>query len=605
MPQSSQGVESSGQPATERTSMPDKESEKCLMRELKTSLSRAQAKDKELMKCVLEQGRRLEEALGEQRCTLLGHQKMLAEQHHLLVSVDKRLACISVNPFLEPPPRPYVAVEPEFGAPETTGLEVGKINEEEGEEDMSQSSADHKREIMRRVVGSTVEQEYLSSAANAHKSIFTKIVGNAGEDQGRAWTVNSVITSSAVTPTQNLGQNDDLRVRCARFVMGQTFNLIAGALIIANAIFIFLQTDHAARHIGEELPPIYPTAETFFFACFFWEVVLRIWVFRGSFFCGPEWRWNLVDLLIISTAAFEEIMKLMQDGGRITAITGLRVLRSVKVTRIVRMIQQLRVFRDLRIMLASIISTFFTLGWAILCLLMIKLGFSVFFLTVTTEYQALHGQVLEFEPFFSSMPVMVFRLFQLTTGGFDWKELADLLSFSTLAVVVLCMYIAFMNYAILNILVGICCDTASRTADDDFEISLLAEQDREDNATGKLKTFFHDIDTDGSGKITWKEVDSHLNDSFVHSTFRKLDLERSHLKTFFDLLKNKEEKEPSISIDEFIRGCTRLRYNVKNIDLIAANHAQQESSRRQFKELSKKIDSLHRATDAIAGLKRH
>merc|ERR1719223_1193406 len=148
-----------------------------------------------------------------------------------------------------------------------------------------------------------------------------------------------------------------------------------------------------------------------------------------------------------------------------------------------------------------------TLGWAILCLVMIKLAFSVFFLSVTTEYEAVHGQVLEFEPFFRSMPIMVLRLFQLTTGGFDWKELADLLSFSPLAVAMLCMYVAFMNYAILNILIGICCDTASKTADEDFEISLHAEQNREDNATGKLKRFFHHIDTDGSGKITWKELD--------------------------------------------------------------------------------------------------
>lgn len=289
-------------------------------------------------------------------------------------------------------------------------------------------------------------------------------------------------------------------------------------------------------------------------------------------------------------------MKLLGVRDRVAkGVTAFRVLRSI------RMIRMLRVCRELRIMVTSIISTVRTLGWAIFCLVMIQLGFSLFFLTITTDYQSDHGQMLEFQPFFGSMPRMVLSLFQITTGGFDWRELSDLLSFSPVTVFVLCLYVSMMFYAIMNILIGICCETASKTAEEDFEVSIVAEQEREDNAITRLKQFFADVDSDGSGNITWKELDRYLQRRAVHTCFKKLGLERWHLKTFFDLLKSEKEEDPAIGIDDFVRGCTRLRYNVKNIDLIAASHSQQDSQMKRFNELNDKIDSLYTALVVPSG----
>merc|ERR1712008_422738 len=50
---------------------------------------------------------------------------------------------------------------------------------------------------------------------------------------------------------------------------------------------------------------------------------------------------------------------------------------------------------------------------------------------------------------------------------------------------------------------------------------------------------------------------------------------------------------PSIAIEQFIRGCMRLRCNVKNIDLIAASHEQREMHIQNFHDLRSKIDKLH------------
>merc|ERR1719362_861968 len=106
--------------------------------------------------------------------------------------------------------------------------------------------------------------------------------------------------------------------------------------------------------------------------------------------------------------------------------------------------------------------------------------FSTYFLTVVSDYQATHGIDPQLEIYFGSLQTMVLTLFQVTTGGFDWREICDLLmAFSPASVVVLCIYVSMMEYAIMNILTGICCHTANKTAEDDFDITISEERSRQ------------------------------------------------------------------------------------------------------------------------------
>merc|ERR1719468_938967 len=160
---------------------------------------------------------------------------------------------------------------------------------------------------------------------------------------------------------------------------------------------------------------------------------------------------------------------------------------------------------------------------------MIMIAFATFFLTVVADHQAANGRNHELDQYFGSMPAMVLSLFQITTGGFDWREMSNLLEFSPLSVMVLCMYVAMMEHAILNILTGICCNTANKTAEDDFDITIHEERTRQESATAKLTKYFHTNLTEGDGTITWRQLDAHLNNPMVKSCFKRMDLERWHL----------------------------------------------------------------------------
>merc|ERR1719270_295858 len=134
---------------------------------------------------------------------------------------------------------------------------------------------------------------------------------------------------------------------------------------------------------------------------------------------------------------------------------------------------------------------------------MIMLLFGTYFLTVVSDHQGTDDRDPDLDNYFGSMLVTVLSLFQMTTGGFDWKEVSDLLMpVSPMAVIVLCAYMAMMSYAILNILTGICVNTATKTAEDDFDISMLEDQMREESAASQLAKHFHDHDESGNGEIT-------------------------------------------------------------------------------------------------------
>jgi len=63
------------------------------------------------------------------------------------------------------------------------------------------------------------------------------------------------------------------------------------------------------------------------------------------------------------------------------------------------------------------------------------------------------------------------------------------------------------------------------------------------------------------------------------------------LHTLFDLLMLDSDDE-GINIDQFIRGCVRLRYQVKNIDMMAAIHDLERHSDKGFARICKALEKL-------------
>jgi len=395
------------------------------------------------------------------------------------------------------------------------------------------------------------------------------------------------------------------RMTIEALVKHRHFDHCIGVAILCNALVLLLQADNSVRHPGQSDPLFFDVMEVVFFILFATELVLRLYVFRCSFFTSAEYKWNCFDVVIVLTAAFELVMEwVAAEFASSLNATSLRLLRIIKIARLIRVIRVVRVFRELRIMVMSIVSTLRTLLWSLVCVLLIMSGIGSYLAWVVADYLATDGvSDSEVKKHFGSVPRIMISLFQAISGGVDWSDYSELLCrISFTACGIFYAYISMMIFAIMNILTGICVNNANKAADDDMDLCTEDMLKNEDVANlRKILVTGRKLDRSGStsslgsdigGTLNWVQLKVHLSEPRVRAYFKKIGLEPWHLRSFFQLLKV-GDKEPEMDIDQFIRGCMRLRSNVKNIDLMAALHETKERETRRCNELKCSIREVH------------
>lgn len=81
----------------------------------------------------------------------------------------------------------------------------------------------------------------------------------------------------------------------------------------------------------------------------------------------------------------------------------------------------------------------------------------------------------------------------------------------------------------------------------------------------RIRGFFKQADVQQSGTLSWDEFKSTLEKPKVRSYFEALDLDLSQAHVLFDLLDT--DQSGSVTVEEFIEGCVRLRGHARSIDV--------------------------------------
>merc|ERR1712185_403318 len=97
-------------------------------------------------------------------------------------------------------------------------------------------------------------------------------------------------------------------------------------------------------------------------------------------------------------------------------------------------------------------------------------------------------------------------------------------------------YLLFTMFAVLNVVVGVFCQSAMQTAQNDSEN--IIRQKLKDTAEYKLKLMklFTEIDESGDGNISYHELEAHLDNPKVCAYFDSLGLDPSDAWDLFKLL---------------------------------------------------------------------
>merc|ERR1719424_1744235 len=205
------------------------------------------------------------------------------------------------------------------------------------------------------------------------------------------------------------------------------------------------------------------------------EVGVTLIALRLDFFCGFDSSWNIFDLVIVFFSLFQEVLQVFQIDSIDTSF--LRVLRFMRISKILRMFEAMRVCKEVKIMVDSLMGSFFIFMCCVVMLGLYLSIFGIFFVQgLTSKLEALPdygattdhidpGLRSEIDKRFGSVTFSMICLFQALTGGQDWGQFYD--TIETMGSIYTTLFLFFYLFAIMaffNVVTGVFCEKAMSLA---------------------------------------------------------------------------------------------------------------------------------------------
>lgn len=359
--------------------------------------------------------------------------------------------------------------------------------------------------------------------------------------------------------------------RLAAVVESPEFSGFIGAMILANALSIGMQTQHEAETWSLSIRPAFAISEMFFAFVFAVELSLRFAVAGCEFLTGPERNWNLFDTTLILAQVMEQAiftvviyqhgtLKGLKYSDLMPDSVVLRALRIFRLLRILRVLRMMHISSELQAIMTAIVKGLRSFIWTLAFMFLVLYAVGVFLTQCVTDYKVARkadGSASEkLQDYFGSLPETMLALFQAITDGQEWREMLEPLiwEISPWMAVPFCMYIAFMAFALLNILTGIFVDSALDNAQEEKRRYLLQE----------VGLLFREAEKE---QITWPDFQAQLRNPHMQQLFAALDVDEEDAAELFHMLD--ASHDGFIQSDDFLNGCLRLDGPAKAIDLAA------------------------------------
>lgn len=368
----------------------------------------------------------------------------------------------------------------------------------------------------------------------------------------------------------------------ARMVSSKHFTNVTSLVILANAVTMGVSTDYQTGHLTDPPPKAIQLLEAAFTCFYVLEVALRAIAQRFDFCKGREWRWNLFDLVIVLCAVVEQIQDLILRSSPSTRgnkfiknVSFLRVMRLMKMVRLLRVIRLLHAFRELRLILNSILGCLKTSLWALILIIAIAYMFSLFFVQMSTNFlldnmdnpEGLDDTLAGIDMYWRGIGKSMLSLYMSSTQGHEWASISEpLMVISPIVYCVFLLYIGFFLFVVVNALTSMFVESTLLQAEADEQQVIQSALDQKDHYIHKLQALFDEIDTDGSGEISYEEFRKVCNSPELHGFAASLEIDISDADLFFYTLSNRGQRE--VDIETFVVACIQMRGPAKSVDLM-------------------------------------
>lgn len=374
------------------------------------------------------------------------------------------------------------------------------------------------------------------------------------------------------------------------------FDYLMGLVLCLNAASIGWEVDYKASHINEDTPVYFKVVEVSFCVIFSLEAGMRMWAYKLAFFYRKDWQWNVFDLIIVGLQIVEIITNASVTDSEEGTFDGLSFLKILKFGRVVRLVRMVRLIPSLKSMVYLIAASLGSFFWTIMLLMLLIYGVAIYFTDVVTDYQKAKKKEAKQDVIDSwgALSSSIISLYEAILGGVDWHDLFDPLNkevASPLAVILFLLYIAFATLVMLNLVTGVFVEGAQR----------IIRQDKDAELVKNVKKLFAKADKNDDAEITWAEFQTRMDtdDARLDEYFKAVDLNKAEARNLFKLLDH--DNSGSLSADEFVHGCLRLKGPAKSVDLATLLFNSTKTENRWAQHFAKIELKLERLSCNMAG----
>jgi voltage-gated sodium channel len=381
------------------------------------------------------------------------------------------------------------------------------------------------------------------------------------------------------------------------------FDVIMSAIIVMNMIVIALETDFDSD--PDNRGPLWIVLETVFVILFVVEIVLKVKEHGPKWLCGTAM--NFLCTIIAAMAVFDLlILYPLRATGKIKFQGVLRMvslLRIVGLLRLVRIIRMYRALEELRLVIQGLVDSFQTIAWVVILITVFLYICSVIVtkeigknVEVYGDYKALSGG-WDHEELFGTVGRSMYTLLQvMTLDGWSSRVARHVITNQPFMSVFFLVFLLFSTHGLLNIVVSVIVEHTLSTAEKNEARMKVREERARKQELGSINEIFVLSDVDGSGGLDLEEFLSAVQNPEVQWRLRQLELPVGDAARLFDILDG--EGTRSLSMKEFIAGCTKLKGIAQSKDLLAIQ-AQADTLARKMETLGDKLVEGERMMGAL------